>query len=111
MPTITLPAPADRTAEAESTPPVLVRGSLLDPRTVEGIGPRFPGAVYQNSDGRFEVLTLITDPDKVMAHLHRRQGFALIVRDTLRPDGQPFVVGSVWTESDWLIRRADRPSR
>ncbi|MDQ0808759.1 hypothetical protein QFZ63_000473 [Streptomyces sp. B3I7] len=71
------------------------------------IGPRRPGAIYQNVDGRFEVLALITDPTAA-AQLLRRDGarWAVIVRDTLRPDGQPFAVGSVWTTSDYLIRPA-----
>ncbi|MET7458024.1 hypothetical protein ABZT03_40505 [Streptomyces sp. NPDC005574] len=71
------------------------------------IGPRRPGAIYQNSDGRFEVLALITDPGEA-AQLLRRQSarWAVIVRDTLRPDGIPFAVGSVWTCSDYLIRPA-----
>jgi hypothetical protein len=73
----------------------------------EEIGPRRPGAIYQNVDGRFEVLALITDPGEA-ARLLRRDGarWAVIVRDTLRPDGQPFAVGSVWTTSDYLIRPA-----
>ncbi|WP_079275081.1 hypothetical protein [Streptomyces phaeoluteigriseus] len=71
------------------------------------IGPRRPGAIYQNTDGRFEVLALITDP-AAAAQLLRRDSahWAVIVRDTLRPDGQPYAVGSVWTTSDYLIRPA-----
>ncbi|WP_371674746.1 hypothetical protein OG985_48720 (plasmid) [Streptomyces sp. NBC_00289] len=71
------------------------------------IGPRRPGAIYQNTDGRFEVLALITDPREA-AQLLRRDcaQWALIVRDTLRPDGQPFGVGTVWMCSDYLIRPA-----
>ncbi|MFK4123538.1 hypothetical protein [Streptomyces longwoodensis] len=76
------------------------------PRTTEDeIGPRRPGAIYQNVDGRFEVLALITDPREAAQQL-RRDGarWAVIVRDTLRPDGIPFAVGSVWTTSDYLLR-------
>ncbi|MBB5932575.1 hypothetical protein [Streptomyces echinatus] len=71
------------------------------------IGPRRPGAIYQNVDGRFEVLALITDPADA-AQLLRRDAarWAVIVRDTLRPDAQPYAVGSVWTDSDYLIRPA-----
>ncbi|WP_225638110.1 hypothetical protein [Streptomyces solaniscabiei] len=73
----------------------------------EEIGPRLPGAIYSNSDGRFEVLALITDPAESAQLLRRTAArWALIVRDTLRPDGQPFVVGSVWTTSDYLVRPA-----
>jgi len=71
------------------------------------IGPRRPGAIYQNVDGRFEVLALVTDPADAAKLLRRDSArWAVIVRDTLRPDGQPFAVGSVWTTSDYLIRPA-----
>ncbi|WP_314416133.1 hypothetical protein [Streptomyces sp. DSM 40484] len=69
------------------------------------VGPRSPGALYQNIDGRFEVLVLVTDPREAAQLLHRDSArWALIVKDTLRADGQPFVVGSVWTTSDHLLR-------
>ncbi|MEU5397351.1 hypothetical protein [Streptomyces tibetensis] len=75
------------------------------PSTDLEIGPRRPGAIYQNVDGRFEVLALITDPREAAQLLRRGSArWAVIVRDTLRPDGQPFAVGSVWTTSDHLIR-------
>ncbi|CAL9625936.1 hypothetical protein SUDANB58_05943 (plasmid) [Streptomyces sp. enrichment culture] len=71
----------------------------------EQIGPRQVGAVYQNVDGVFEVLALVTDPVEAARLLRRRAArFAVIVRDVLRPDGQPFPVGSVWTGSDYLVR-------
>ncbi|MEU4490078.1 hypothetical protein AB0H94_35275 [Streptomyces purpurascens] len=77
------------------------------PRTKDEIGPRGPGAIYQNVDGRFEVLALITNPREAAKLLGRGGArWAVIVRDTLRPDGQPFAVGSVWTTSDYLIRPA-----
>ncbi|MET9760022.1 hypothetical protein ABZ016_13350 [Streptomyces sp. NPDC006372] len=77
------------------------------PSTDQEIGPRRPGAVYQNVDGRFEVLALITNPREAAKLLGRGGArWAVIVRDTLRPDGQPFAVGSVWTDSDYLIRPA-----
>ncbi|MEU9646991.1 hypothetical protein [Streptomyces sp. NPDC048188] len=70
-----------------------------------GIGPRTAGAIYQNSDGAFEVLALVTDPAEAARLLRRRAArFAVIVRDVLRADGQPFAVGSVWTDSDYLVR-------
>ncbi|MFI0141907.1 hypothetical protein [Streptomyces luteogriseus] len=75
------------------------------PSTDQEIGPRRPGAIYQNVDGRFEVLALITDPREAAQLLRRASArWAVIVRDTLRPDGQPYAVGSVWTTSDYLIR-------
>ncbi|MEU3491200.1 hypothetical protein [Streptomyces massasporeus] len=77
------------------------------PRTKDEVGPRGPGAIYQNVDGRFEVLALINNPSEAAQLLRRDSArWALIVRDTLRPDGQPFAVGSVWTTSDYLIRPA-----
>ncbi|AGS73875.1 hypothetical protein [Streptomyces collinus] len=71
------------------------------------IGPRRPGAIYQNVDGRFEVLALVTVPADAAQLLRRAAArWAVIVRDTLRPDGQPFAVGTVWTDSDYLVRPA-----
>ncbi|MFF4983788.1 hypothetical protein ACFY3O_27515 [Streptomyces sp. NPDC001046] len=79
------------------------------PSTDQEIGPRRPGAIYQNCDGRFEVLALITDPAEAAKLLRRASArWAVIVRDTLRPDGQPFAVGSVWTTSDYLVRPAKK---
>lgn len=69
------------------------------------IGPRTAGAIYQNSDGAFEVLALVTDPAEAVRLLKRQSArFAVIVKDVLRADGQPFAVGSVWTTSDHLVR-------
>ncbi|GHB67893.1 hypothetical protein GCM10010377_68510 [Streptomyces viridiviolaceus] len=77
------------------------------PSAADEIGPRRPGAIYQNVDGRFEVLAVVTDPREAATLLRRDCArWAVIVRDTLRPDGQPFAVGSVWTTSDYLIRPA-----
>jgi hypothetical protein len=75
------------------------------PSAADEIGPRRPGTIYQNVDGRFEVLALVTD-SREAAKLLRREGarWALIVRDTLRADGQPFAIGSAWTTSDYLLR-------
>ncbi|NKQ28039.1 hypothetical protein [Streptomyces galbus] len=75
--------------------------------TLAQIGPRTAGAIYQNSDGAFEVLALVTDPAEAARLLNRRPEaarFAVIVKDVLRPNGEPFVVGSVWTSSDRLVR-------
>jgi hypothetical protein len=81
--------------------------TIVLPSIDQEIGPRRPGAIYQNRDGRFEVLALITDPAEAAQLLRRGSArWAVIVRDTLRPDGQPFAVGSCWTDSDYLIRPA-----
>ncbi|MEV5730757.1 MULTISPECIES: hypothetical protein [Streptomyces] len=77
------------------------------PSVQDEIGPRLPGAIYANTDGCFEVLALITNPTDAAQMLRRTAArWAVIVRDTLRSDGQPFAVGSVWTVSDYLIRPA-----
>lgn len=79
--------------------------ALVADAVAREVGPRRPGTIYQNVDGRFEVLALITDPREAAQLLRRGSArWAVIVRDTLRPDGQPFAVGSVWTVSDHLIR-------
>jgi hypothetical protein len=77
-------------------------------RVIEAqIGPREPGAIYQNTDGAFEVVALIRDPQRARELLLRRCAqWALIVRDVLRPDGEPFAIGSAWTDSDYLVREA-----
>ncbi len=69
------------------------------------IGPRGVGAVYQNVDGAFEVVELIRDPQRARQLLRRRSAqWALIVRDQLRRDAQPFVIGSAWTSADRLLQ-------
>lgn len=69
------------------------------------LGPRRAGAIYKNVDGAFEVLAVVTNPAVAREMLGRRCArFAVVVRDILRPDAQPFVIGSVWTDSDWLVR-------
>ncbi|MEV4046695.1 hypothetical protein [Streptomyces sp. NPDC049744] len=69
------------------------------------IGPRLAGAIYDNADGAFEVLALVTDPAEAARLLRRSAArFAVIVRDIRRADGEPFAVGSVWTTSDRLVR-------
>ncbi|CAL9675364.1 hypothetical protein [Streptomyces griseomycini] len=71
----------------------------------EQIGPRSVGAIYSNTDGAFEVLTVVRDPAQARALLRRRCAqWALIVQDVLRPGAKPFAIGSVWTTSDVLLR-------
>jgi hypothetical protein len=80
------------------------------PTVVDEIGPRYPGAIYQNTTGRYEVLALITDPAEAARLLRRDSArWAVIVRDTLRPDGQPHAVGMVWTNEDYLLRPGKPP--
>ncbi|MFI0192074.1 hypothetical protein ACH4PW_31580 [Streptomyces sp. NPDC017082] len=86
-----------------------IASGQIGPSVQDEIGPRQPGAIYQNTDGRFEVLALVTDPADAAQLLRRAAArWAVIVRDTLRPDGEPFAVGTVWTDSDYLIRPAKR---
>ncbi|KEF04871.1 hypothetical protein ADK47_16585 [Streptomyces rimosus subsp. rimosus] len=76
------------------------------------IGPRRRGAIYQNSDGAFEVLSVVTDPAEARALLRRDSAqWALIVRDVLRAGGEPFAVGSVWSTTDHLVREAPDRAR
>ncbi|MEU8967577.1 hypothetical protein AB0C89_38665 [Streptomyces sp. NPDC048491] len=78
---------------------------MTTPTLAQVIGPRTEGAIYENVDGAFKVLELVTDPARARELLHRQSArFALVVRDTRRKDGQPFAVGSVWTTSDRLIK-------
>ncbi|MET9427909.1 MULTISPECIES: hypothetical protein [unclassified Streptomyces] len=86
-----------------------------DPMTLEAlrrvveaqIGPRQPGAIYQNADGAFEVVALIRDPQRARELLRRRCAqWAVIVKDVLRPGAEPFAIGSAWTSSDYLVREA-----
>ncbi|MEF3117569.1 hypothetical protein [Streptomyces chrestomyceticus] len=71
------------------------------------IGPRRRGAIYQNTDGAFEVLSVVTDPAEARALLRRDSAqWALIVRDVLRAGGEPFAVGTVWSTTDHLVREA-----
>jgi hypothetical protein len=73
----------------------------------EQIGPRGAGAIYTNADGAFEVVAVVRDPERARALLKRRCAqWALIVRDVLRPDSEPFAIGSVWTTADYLVREA-----
>jgi hypothetical protein len=95
--------PHPRTAHA-AEPTIL---EALRQVVEQQIGPRKPGAIYQNSDGAFEVLSVTRDPERARGLLRRRCAqWALIVRDVLRADAEPFVVGTVWTTSDRLVRES-----
>ncbi|MET7921976.1 hypothetical protein ABZU45_40605 [Streptomyces avermitilis] len=96
--------PHPRTAHTTGDPMIL---ETLRQVVNDQIGPRRAGSIYQNVDGAFEVLAVIRDPEQARGLLGRRCAqWALIVRDVLRPDGEPFAVGSVWTTSDHLVREA-----
>ncbi|MFJ2819049.1 hypothetical protein [Streptomyces sp. NPDC087294] len=88
----------------------LADGEALRRVVADEIGPRRPGAIYQTVDGgRFEVLKVVTVAAEAKQLLRRESArWAVIVRDALRPDGQPVVVGSAWATSDHLIRETAR---
>ncbi|MDI3101865.1 hypothetical protein QJ054_33005 [Streptomyces sp. AN-3] len=94
-----------------STPPTQPDSTILEAlrRVVDHqIGPRVVGAIYRNTDAAFEVQAVIRNPEQARALLKRRCAqWALIVKDVLRPDAQPYAIGSVWTDSDYLVREAD----
>jgi hypothetical protein len=94
---------ADDHEKTKDAPPQSPRGP--HPHVSQEIGPRTEGAIYENIDGAFKVLELVTDHAKARELLHRRSAqFAVVVRDLRREDGQPFAVGSVWTTSDRLLK-------
>ncbi|MGA5508897.1 hypothetical protein [Streptomyces umbrinus] len=98
------PVPHKRTPDRPSP-----SGPRPHPRSVldAQIGPRLPGAIYQNSTGAFEVLALVTDPQKAAQLLHSYSArWAVIVRDVLRADSEPYATGAVWTNEDRLVREA-----
>jgi len=103
--TIVAAVPAART-------PHLSPGDELLRRVIDTqIGPRTEGVIYQNTDGAFEVLDVVRDPQRARELLGRRSAqWALIVRDLLRHDGEPFAIGSVWTTADQLVDAADGTS-
>ncbi|MGR3935224.1 hypothetical protein [Streptomyces sp. BRA346] len=80
--------------------------AALSVRSVrDEIGPRRPGAIYATEGGRYEVLALVTDPKKAAGLLGRAAArWAVIVRDTLHPQGEPYAIGTAWTITDYLIR-------
>lgn len=68
-----------------------------------GLGPRRPGTVYRNADGVFRVLAVVTDPAIAREVLRRDSArFAVWLLDLTRPGAEPFAVGSVWTDSDFI---------
>ena len=106
MTTIVAAAPA-----AQAT--FLSPGDELLRRVIDTqIGPRIEGATYQNVDGIFLVLDVVRDPERARELLGRRSAqWALVVRDVLRHDGQPFAIGSVWTTADQLVPTATASAR
>lgn len=72
------------------------------------IGPRTAGALYQNSTGAYEVLAVIRDSERASGLLKRSAPWAVIIRNVLRPDTEPYAVGDVWTTSDYLVREGRR---
>ncbi|MFI6254355.1 hypothetical protein [Streptomyces sp. NPDC051016] len=75
-----------------------------DARVDAEIGPRAVGAIYQTSISAYEVLAVIRDPERASALLKRTALWAVIVRDIMRADAEPYAVGDTWTTSDHLVR-------
>jgi hypothetical protein len=98
-------------APAARTPHPGAGDELLRHAIDTQIGPRTEGAIYENVDGIFLILDVVRDPQRARELLGRRSAqWALVVRDVLRHDGQPFAVGSVWTSADQLVRAAAAPA-
>ncbi|WP_063756881.1 hypothetical protein [Streptomyces sp. NRRL F-5135] len=69
----------------------------------EQIGPRRPGVLYDNQDGIFTVLDVITDPSEARRILKRRAAqFAVTVHDHIT--GTVSTIGTVWTGSDRVLK-------
>ncbi|MEU3521996.1 hypothetical protein ABZ770_43365 [Streptomyces sp. NPDC006654] len=75
-----------------------------DARVDAEVGPRAVGAIYQTSISAYEVLAVIRDPERASALLKRTALWAVIVRDIMRADAEPYAVGDTWTTSDHLVR-------
>ncbi|MPY36720.1 hypothetical protein FNH09_37535 [Streptomyces adustus] len=74
------------------------------------MGPRTVGAIYQTSISAYEVLAVIRDPERASALLRRTALWAVIVRDIMRADAEPYAVGDTWTTSDRLVREGRTPA-
>ncbi|MGW5658250.1 hypothetical protein [Streptomyces humi] len=79
-----------------------------DARVDNEIGPRAVGAIYQTSISAYEVLAVIRDPERASSLLKRAALWAVIVRDIMRADAEPYAVGDTWTTSDHLVREGRR---
>ncbi|MER7841811.1 hypothetical protein ABTY98_39480 [Streptomyces sp. NPDC096040] len=81
-----------------------------DARVDDEIGPRRVGAIYQTSISAYEVLAVIRDPERASDLLKRTALWAVIVRDIMRADAEPYAVGDTWTTSDYLVREGQTPA-
>lgn len=100
-----VPRNPDSTTDFASTDHPSVMDEALRQVVARDIGPRRPGVVYENIDGAFRVLDVTTNPSEARRILKRRAAqFAITVIDTLRPDAQPFAIGTVWTGSDRVLK-------
>ncbi|MEV8248099.1 hypothetical protein AB0R01_30650 [Streptomyces rochei] len=71
--------------------------------TVQQIGPRRPGLVYDNATGTFEVRAVITDLAEARRILRRNAArFAVLVRDLHA--GTEYYTGATWTGSDRVLK-------
>jgi hypothetical protein len=71
--------------------------------TVQQIGPRWPGTVYDNASGMFRVVAVVTEPSEARRILKRNAArFAVLVED-LHTTATHYT-GAVWTGSDRVLK-------
>ncbi|WP_329474272.1 hypothetical protein OIE75_40885 (plasmid) [Streptomyces sp. NBC_01723] len=71
--------------------------------TVQQIGPRTPGTVYDNASGIYEVRAVITDLAEARRILRRNAArFAILIRDLHA--GTEHYTGATWTGSDRVLK-------
>jgi hypothetical protein len=94
----------DRIAQAPpSNIPDSQAAEALRRVVADQIGPRQPGTVYDNVDGAFEVLDVVTDTSEARRILGRRGArFAVLIRDL--DAGTERYTGATWTGSDRVLK-------
>ncbi|MFF1444141.1 hypothetical protein [Streptomyces sp. NPDC058295] len=71
--------------------------------TADQIGPRTPGTVYDNADGLFQVLAVVTDVAEARRILRRNAArFAVLIEDL--HDSSQHYTGATWTGSDRVLK-------
>ncbi|MGW1534466.1 hypothetical protein [Streptomyces aureus] len=102
------PVPHERTPDrpTPTNPRPHPRSACVDGE----VGPRAVGAIYQTSISAYEVLAVVRDSERASALLRRTALWAVIVRDIMRPDSEPYAVGDIWTTSDHLVREGRIPA-
>ncbi|MBZ6211657.1 hypothetical protein KVH31_34745 [Streptomyces olivaceus] len=71
--------------------------------TMQAIGPRRPGVVYDNATGTYEVRAIVTDLTEARRILRRNAArFAILIRDIHA--GTEHYTGATWTGSDRVLK-------